>query len=157
MTPKASRVGIGGIALAAIAAAFVLPHEGLRTQTYADPIGIPTVCAGETGPHVQYGQSYTVEQCMAMLDTRLQAMWAQVEQCIERPLETHQAMAVLSWTYNVGVGAACRSTLMKMLNRGEPPSVWCGQLSRWTYAKGKQWPGLVTRRADERALCEGRA
>jgi hypothetical protein len=31
----------------------------------------------------------------------------------------------------------------------------CAELSRWTYAGGKQLPGLVRRRAAERQLCEG--
>lgn len=29
----------------------------------------------------------------------------------------------------------------------------CDQLRRWTYAKGKQWKGLVTRREIEREVC----
>ncbi|WP_140410598.1 glycoside hydrolase family protein, partial [Klebsiella quasipneumoniae] len=29
----------------------------------------------------------------------------------------------------------------------------CDQLRRWTYAKGKQWKGLITRREIEREVC----
>lgn len=155
--PKASsggRVGIGAAAVAALAVSFVTLHEGIVTRTYADPVGIPTVCAGETGPHVRYGQTYTVSQCMAMLDKRLQSTWRGVERCISVTLEPHQAMAILSFAYNVGITAACRSTLIALLNRGEPAAVWCAQLSRWIYANGRKLPGLVTRRAAEREICE---
>ncbi|ECA7253941.1 lysozyme, partial [Salmonella enterica subsp. enterica serovar Oranienburg] len=29
----------------------------------------------------------------------------------------------------------------------------CNELKRWTYADGKQWKGLVTRREIEREVC----
>lgn len=142
--------------VATLAGSLVAYHEGVVPYTYADPIGIPTVCAGETGPHVKFGQRYTVEQCIQMLDKRLQLEWNKFSRCIDRPLTPNQAVALLSWEYNVGASAACKSTLVRMLNAGKPASQWCAQLSRWTYAGGRQLPGLVKRRAQERAICEGR-
>jgi lysozyme len=54
---------------------------------------------------------------------------------------------------NVGSDAACKSTLMRKLNMGDLAGA-CSELSRWTMAGGKVYPGLVRRRAAERALCE---
>ncbi|WP_440221851.1 lysozyme [Dokdonella sp. MW10] len=153
---------IGGTAASVVLAAapVVAYFEGVIPQTYIDPVGIPTVCAGETGPHVAMGQSYTVEQCMRMLDDRLLVEWRKVEPCIGRPVTVPQATAILSWSYNVGAGAACRSTLLRQLNAGQPAEVWCQQLSRWTKATvmgvSVELPGLVKRRASERAMCETR-
>ena len=52
---------------------------------------------------------------------------------------------------NVGVTNACGSTLMKKLNAGQP---FCAELSKWVYAKNIKLPGLVSRRAAERHMCE---
>ncbi|WP_256937108.1 glycoside hydrolase family protein, partial [Enterobacter chuandaensis] len=61
--------------------------------------------------------------------------------------------ALYSFTYNVGAGAFSRSTLLKKLNTGDVPGA-CIELQRWTYAGGKQWKGLITRREIEREVCE---
>ncbi|HDU5394583.1 TPA: glycoside hydrolase family protein, partial [Klebsiella pneumoniae] len=44
------------------------------------------------------------------------------------------------------------STLLRKINQGDPKGA-CDQLLRWTYAKGKQWKGLITRREVEREVC----
>ncbi|HIE9296302.1 TPA: glycoside hydrolase family protein, partial [Klebsiella variicola subsp. variicola] len=44
------------------------------------------------------------------------------------------------------------STLLRKINQGDPKAA-CDQLRRWTYAKGKQWKGLITRREIEREVC----
>jgi lysozyme len=76
----------------------------------------------------------------------------ELDKCVKVPLARHEAAAVLSWSFNVGVGAACKSTLMRKLNAGQP---FCAELSKWTYAGGRQLKGLVKRREQERAMCEG--
>jgi len=53
----------------------------------------------------------------------------------------------------VGVTAACNSSLIRKLNQGQPPAVWCGELLRWTYSGGRQLKGLINRRQGEYALC----
>jgi len=64
-----------------------------------------------------------------------------------------QKAAFVSFAYNVGAGAFCGSTLVKLANSGDMAAA-CAQLSRWTFAGGKQLKGLVNRRADERRICE---
>jgi lysozyme len=49
----------------------------------------------------------------------------------------------------------CDSTLRKMANVGDWVGA-CAQLDRWNKAGGRVVRGLVYRRADERAVCEGR-
>lgn len=133
--------------------------EGVIPHTYADPVGIPTACVGETGPHIRMGQTYTVAECMTMFDKRLRLEWSRVEPCIAVDVTVPQAAAILSWSYNVGATAACHSTLVRLLNAGAPPDAWCAQLSRWTKATklgvSIELPGLVKRRAAERAMCLG--
>lgn len=150
---------IGGTLAAVVAATApgVAYFEGVLPYTYADPVGIPTACAGETGAHIKFGQTYSIEQCMAMLDASLARHWAGLERCVDADVTINQASALLSWTYNVGVGNACRSTLVRLLNAGAEPDVWCHQLTRWTKARKLgvliELPGLVKRRSAEMAMC----
>lgn len=146
--------GLGAGALAALVA-MVSYHEGYIPNTYADPVGIPTICFGHTGPDVTPGRTATREECHLLLQDDLAAAYAGVLRCIRVPMEPHQAAALTSFTFNVGEGALCRSTLAKLANAGDWPAA-CSQLDRWVYAKSRRLPGLVKRRADERALCEGR-
>ena len=73
--------------------------------------------------------------------------------CVRAPLTDGQRAAFLSFAFNVGDDAFCRSTLVRKANAGDFDGA-CAELSRWIYAGGKQLPGLVKRRAAERQLCE---
>lgn len=136
----------------------VIYEEGLVPYTYADPAwgwSVPTACVGETGPHIKRGQTYTVQQCLEMLDRRLVVEYLAVVPCIKQDVTVNQAAAILSWKYNIGTAAACGSTLMKKLNAGYPPEVWCWEMGKWVYANGKKLKGLERRRGKEIQLCLG--
>ncbi|WP_250147404.1 lysozyme, partial [Escherichia coli] len=60
--------------------------------------------------------------------------------------------ALYSFVYNVGAGNFRTSTLLRKINQGDIKGA-CDQLRRWTYAGGKQWKGLMTRREIEREVC----
>ena len=143
MTPRQKLAAQIGAGAAALAAAVVMQHEGLRLHTYRDPVGVLTACWGHTGVDVQPGQTYTRAQCRALLEADL-ARHAEALACIRQPLTDGQKAAFVSFAYNVGPRAFCESTL---------PGA-CAELSRWVYAKGQRLPGLVARRAAERAMCE---
>jgi lysozyme len=148
------RARIASLAVVLLIAPTVALYEGVVLSPYADPVGIETVCAGETDREVvSFKSHYTRDECMALLGASLLDHARKIEPCIRRDIPRHQAAAVLSWSYNVGSGAACGSTLVRKLNAGEP---FCAELDRWVYAKGLKLPGLVRRRAEERAMCEGR-
>ena len=61
-------------------------------------------------------------------------------------------VAVVSWSYNVGTGAACRSTLVRKANAGDLYGA-CDELLRWNRAGGRVLNGLTNRRKAERAMC----
>ena len=58
----------------------------------------------------------------------------------------------------VGVWTVCHGhtgkdiMLLRKINQGDIKGA-CDQLRRWTYAGGKQWKGLMTRREIEREIC----
>lgn len=151
---KGKAVGglIGGVLIAA--AALIKPWEGYEAKPYRDIVGVLTVCYGST-TNIQQ-RSYSEAECSARLNTELGSYYAGISQCIRQPLREREWAAVLSWTYNVGVAAACRSTLVRRINAGEQGPSWCAELDKWVYAGGKRVQGLANRRAAERAICEGR-
>lgn len=140
-------------ACCAIASPLVLASEGLVKVGYKDPIGIVTSCAGHTGAGAVLGRSYTDDECQAQLSSDLIShAWA-IDSCIKVDVPVESRAAFLSFAFNVGSRAFCTSTLDRKLNAGDLAGA-CAELSRWTRAGGRVLPGLVTRRAKERALCE---
>jgi lysozyme len=153
MTPqhKVAAISAGVLALAT---PVVVYFEGEKLNPYYDPIGIVTDCVGHTKT-ARMGVSNTHEQCMQKLTQDFREHDAGMRACVTQPLPDNVHAALLSFTFNVGVRAFCNSQLLQRLNVGDIPGA-CAELSRWVYARGKKLAGLVTRRAAERALCEGR-
>lgn len=139
------------VAWVSICVACVAGEEGLRTVAYKDPVGIPTICFGET-KGVKLGDKATVEQCKAMLGDRVLEFGRGVDSCVRVELPETRKAAFVSFSYNVGTEAFCKSTLVKKLNAGDTVGA-CDELLRWTSAKGITLPGLVKRREQERAMC----
>lgn len=148
--------GMAGV-IVAIAAPVIAYHEGYVPKTYADPIGIPTVCFGQTGSAAKPGIEYTRAECDAMLNAEVADTLTALDRCLAVPLEPHQWAALTSLAYNTGTGAICKSTIARMIRAGRPAIEWCEQFPRWVYAGGKVLPGLVKRRAAERKVCLGEA
>lgn len=70
-------------------------------------------------------------------------------------LNLNQYGALVSWSFNVGCGAAQSSQLVKRLNKGENVNkVLSEELPKWVHGGGKVLPGLVTRRKNEIALAK---
>lgn len=150
-SPQTSRFAkLTGSAVAACIA-LVSGFEGLTLKAEPDPIGIPTICYGEID-NVKLGDVHTVAECKALLSLRLGQYSSGIDKCIKVPVPDVSYVAFLSFTYNVGVGGFCGSTLLKRLNAGDLKAA-CEQLPRWVYAGGRQFPGLVTRRAEEEKIC----
>jgi lysozyme len=107
------------VAWLSICVGCVAGAEGLRTVAYTDPVGIPTVCFGETAG-VELGQTYTVEQCREKLGARVLEFGAAVDRCVHTPMSAHRKAGLTSFAYNVGTDAFCGSTLVRRLNAGDP-------------------------------------
>lgn len=155
-TPKRAATTTGAAAVLAAAAAFVGPWEGERNEAYLDRIASPpvwTVCYGETRG-VQQGDRYASAQCQQMLIKALETYHAGIAACV--PALPQQPggvqVALTSWTYNVGIGAACGSTLARLANAGDWRGA-CNQLPRWNKAGGREIRGLTNRRAAEQRIC----
>ncbi len=148
MTPRQQIAARGLIA----ALVLVGGAEGLRTVAYLDPVGVPTACFGET-ENIRLGQKFTIEDCEDKLAARIIEYDDIVTRCLGREPARGPRTAFVSLAYNIGETAFCNSTLARKFRAGDLAGA-CAEISRWTYAKGVQWPGLVRRRAQERRICE---
>ena len=142
----------------ALATAIAVPAEGLRQYAYRDPPGILTVCRGHTGPDVQRGRKYSLAECDAFLTADMRAAVETVDRCVPG-LPDPVLAAFGDATFNLGQTIACdvtHSTAARRLLAGDLVGA-CNQLPRWSRARVAGiyvvLPGLVRRRAAERALC----
>lgn len=147
-----SRLKKSGTLMAA-AVALVGTWEGVRTVAYKDIVGVPTVCFGETRG-VKMGDRYTMDECRAMLGDALVEFETGMRKCLNAPdgIPDKPYTAFLSLSYNIGTGAFCGSTVARRANAGDLKGA-CNAIPAWNKAGGKVVKGLVSRRAEERAIC----
>lgn len=142
-------------ALLAATISLVAGEEGLRTAAYRDPVGIPTICFGETR-NVKMGDTETAAQCKQLLGDRLVEYANGVDNCLYVPVPDKTYEAFVSFAYNVGVPAFCHSTLVKKVNNEDLLGA-CDELLQWNKARKLgvmiALPGLTARRKLERDLC----
>jgi lysozyme len=135
-----------------LACALIRRFEGLRLTAYPDPAsgGDPwTVGYGATGPEIRPGTVWTREQAEADLAARVAVLCREVRALVKVPLPDASTAALVSFAYNVGVGALAGSRLLSRLNAGDTAGA-ANQFPRWNKAAGRVNPGLVKRRAEER-------
>lgn len=134
-----------------IATPIVTQYEGLRTKAYLDPIGIATICYGET-EGVELGQVHTVDQCKTMLTARLGTFAIAVDAMVKPEVKPEVLAAFTSLAYNIGVGAFQKSSVLRLANEGKTKEA-CDFMLKYVYAGGKVLKGLDNRRKAERLLC----
>lgn len=132
--------------------------EGVRLKAYRDSVGVPTIGIGMTyypdRRKVQMGDEITLEQAEQMKAELLERDFATpVRRMLVGAAETSAAQfgALVSFAYNVGVGALQSSTLLRLHKAGDYAGA-ANQFLRWNRAGTKVLAGLTRRRQAERAL-----
>lgn len=130
--------------------------EGLRLEAYQCPAGIPTIGYGSTrypdGKPVKMEDYITRTEAEDLLMTTVQSFERGVLRLVKRELNENQFSALVSFAFNLGLGALERSTLLRKINENRwDPSIR-NEFHRWVYAGDKVLPGLVTRREAETDL-----
>jgi len=127
--------------------------EGFSPETYVCPAGYLTIGYGHV---VQPGETFvtlTPEEGDALLARDLPRYENAVCRLIEVPLADPCFDALVSFAFNLGEGALSASTLRRLINAGRLEEA-APQFDRWVFAGARRLPGLVRRRAAERALWE---
>lgn len=150
---KIKNAAAGG--LMALTVSMIAYFEGMETRPYKDVVGVQTVCYGHTGADIIPTKTYSESECLALLEKDLSKVRKGVDPLIKVDIDDNTRAAIYSFAYNVGTGAFARSTMLKKLNAGDIAGA-CNELKRWTYAGGKEWKGLITRREIENAVCLGK-
>jgi lysozyme len=138
----------------AVAVALIVTWEGFAPTGYhdrIDPPGVNTIGYGHI-EDVQIGDKITKVQAGVLLSKDLPRYEKQVERCIKVPMPGYRHAAIISFTYNVGGGALCKSSVARYINAGE----WqkgCDALLLYDKANGRWIQGLENRRKAERKLC----
>ncbi|MBS0124994.1 glycoside hydrolase family protein [Thetidibacter halocola] len=146
---------------------FIKAHEGFRGELYNDPVGHCTVgyghllhrgnCDGRASEQ-PYTDGISAAQATELLRSDLHQFERAVNEAVTVRLNQHQFDALVSFTFNVGIGRSTApgregtgflgSTLLRRLNAGEYDAV-PSELARWNKASGRVLPGLTRRRAAE--------
>jgi len=132
-------------------------HEGFSPKAYRCPSGIWTVGWGFTQIHgrpVTEQDTLTEAEAEVLLDAELERLAEEVDRLVNVPLNPNQLSALISFVYNVGLNAFAKSTLLKRINAQDPKA--SEEFDRWVNGANGPLPGLVKRRAEERALYEAK-
>lgn len=135
----------------------IAAHEEFRADAYYPTKNdVPTIGYGST-KGVKMGDKITPTRALIRLEQELDDIYVKaLRRMVLVPLYDHEFGALVSFIYNIGETQFRSSTLLKKLNAGDYAGA-CAELSRWDKQKGKVLRGLTLRRAEERAICEGRA
>ena len=140
---------------------FLAQLEGIRTKPYRDAAGLQTIGVGHlitqqelrTGiivinaDNAEWRGGLSTQQVYDLLDQDLQRFVAAVEDAVNVPLTQNQFEALVSFAFNIGIGAFRSSSLLRKLNSGDYDIE--NELMRWTRAGGRELQGLVNRRRAE--------
>ena len=134
---------------------FIKSFESFSPITYICSAGVPTIGYGHA---IRSGEHFEgISKCQAeeILVQDLYLAEKSVSRNITAPLEQNQFDALVSFAFNLGLGAFQRSTLRQALLRGDKKAAM-ESLVKYCRAGGKILRGLQTRRLDEKALFESK-
>jgi lysozyme len=145
-------------------------HEGVRFRPYRCPALLWTVGVGHVIDPAHIGvkledrknlpipagwdRTLTVAEVDNILAKDLERFERGVERLCAVGLTQPRFDALVSFSFNVGLGNLQRSTLRMRHNRGDYTGA-AEAFMMWTKAGGRELPGLVKRRRDERAVYLG--
>ena len=133
-----------------IASDFVKQWEGRKLKAYRCSAGVWTIGFGHT-EDVEEGDTITSSEAELLLIEDLRERANALAPFVNVGVTEGQYIALLSLTFNIGVGALKKSSLLRYLNLGHIDEA-ADEFLRWIYAGGKVSEGLKNRREAERKL-----
>lgn len=125
--------------------------EGCRLRPYQCSAGVWTSGIGHTAG-VAPKRDITEQDAAKNLVADVLNTERRLADCAPGDMPPQVYDAVVSFAFNVGTGAACKSTLVYFLNQKKWQQA-CDQLPRWVYIDGVRNTGLENRRKRELAWC----
>ena len=134
-------------------------HEGVRNRPYRCPAGLWTVGVGHLigdGKSLpeSWNSTFTKEEIDGLLKRDLQRFELGIHKMLPNmPLRQPEFDALVSFSFNLGLGCFQRSTVRQALLRGDKAQAM-ESLVKYCRAGGKILKGLQNRRLDEKRLFE---
>src|SRR5690606_6899591 len=132
-------------------------YEGLSLKPYLDAVGVPTIGYGNT--YYEDGTKVTMkdypiskQKAELLLLNVVVDFERGVSRLVTSKINQNQFDALVSFSYNVGLGSLKSSTLLKKVNANPQDADICNQFARWNKAGGKVLLGLTRRRKEEAEL-----
>ena len=129
----------------------LIDREAARKNAYLDSVGVPTIGVGHTGSDVHMGLVWTDDQIRTAFAQDIQRFEDAVNGAVTVALAQHQFDALVSFSFNVGVGAFQKSTLVKKINLSDFAGAGA-QFDVWHIP-----PEITSRRNGEREQFKGTA
>jgi lysozyme len=127
--------------------------EGYMSKAYADAKGVWTIGYGNTfyadGTPVKPGDTITKSEAEKLFSEVLGQFASDVADAVRVEVNKCQFDALVSFTYNVGIGNLKKSTLLKKVNADPEDESIRTEFNKWNKSGGKTLPGLIKRRKDE--------
>jgi len=129
-------------------------HEGFRNHPYLCPAGVPTIGYGNTyyadGRKVRMtDRPITSSEATELLCDILDIFEKGVTRVVTKPITQNQFDALISFTYNLGLGALKSSTLLKKVNKDPNDPYIDFEFQKWVLVNGMESKGLRKRRNQE--------
>ncbi|HYP02187.1 MAG TPA: lysozyme [Pyrinomonadaceae bacterium] len=133
---------------------------------YIDPVGIWTIGWGhaivvgkdflrgkenKAKAFSLYPGGITIQEAETLLRADVMDKCRDVDSLVKVSLNDNQYAAIVSFTFNLGVGNLKQSTLLKKLNAGDFEGA-ANEFGKWNKAGGRVLAGLTRRREAEAAL-----
>ena len=131
---------------------FLANAEGKRNSKYKDSAGYWTIGIGHL---IKKGESFpdtmTDKEVYDLFKNDIKGFEDSVNKIVKIPLNQKQFNALVSFTFNLGIGAFSGSTLLRKLNSNDVAGA-ANEFLKWNKAGGEVIQGLVFRRQREREL-----
>lgn len=129
--------------------------EGLRLTSYQDSVKVWTIGYGHTGKvngkTLKAGMKISKSKANSLIKSDLSEFEKGVDKLVNVKLTQHQFDALVSFSYNLGLGNLGSSTLLKYVNKKQFAKA-SAEFIKWNKAGGKVLNGLTRRRAAEKKL-----
>jgi len=141
------------VRLSETGAALIKKFEGLELTAYRDTGNVLTIGYGHTGADVVENLKITKAKADELFRQDVKKFEDGVLKLVQVPLAQNEFDALVSFSFNLGLGALERSTLLRLLNEGKPKARVAQEIPRWNQdGNGRVLEGLVRRRQAEKDL-----
>ena len=130
--------------------------EGCKLVAYQCSAKVWTIGFGSTfyenGAKVQIGDTITQHRAESLLLITANKFAVEVRKLVKSHLNDKQMAALISFAFNLGMGALQKSTLLKLVNSNPSSPQIRNEFMKWINAGGKPLNGLIRRRKAEADL-----